>query len=129
MVIHKGGKKMNRNPLIPFFIIMVFGIGLTLGLSFKGLGDAKELAKEKKGGEKTEQAAAANPEQFYQQTCSSCHGQNYEGGVGPALKGVGERLSVDEIKDVLQNGRGNMPPGLVPADKADEMAKWLSKLK
>ncbi|AEH47192.1 cytochrome c550 [Parageobacillus thermoglucosidasius] len=120
---------MNRNPLIPFFIIMVFGIGLTIGLSFKGLGDAKELAKEKKGGEKTEQAAAANPEQFYQQTCSSCHGQNYEGGVGPALKGVGDRLSPDEIKNVLQNGRGSMPPGLVPSDKLDEMAKWLSELK
>jgi cytochrome c550 len=122
-------KKMNRNPLIPFFIIMLIGIGLTLGLSFKGLGDAKELAKEKKGGEKTEQTAAANPEEFYQQTCSGCHGQNYEGGAGPALKGVGQRLSVDEIKNVLQNGRGGMPAGLVPPDKADEMAKWLSKLK
>lgn len=120
---------MNRNPLIPFFIIMVFGIGLTLALSLKGLGDADELAKEKKGGEKTEQTAAANPEEFYQQTCSGCHGANYEGGVGPALKGVGERLSLDQIKDVLQNGRGSMPAGLVPPDKADEMAKWLSELK
>jgi cytochrome c550 len=122
-------KKMNRNPLIPFFIIMVFGIGLTLALSLKGLGDADELAKEKKGGEKTEQTAAANPEEFYQQTCSGCHGANYEGGAGPALKGVGERLSLDQIKDVLQNGRGSMPAGLVPPDKADEMAKWLSELK
>jgi cytochrome c550 len=43
---------MNRNPLIPFFIIMAFGIVLTFVLSFKGLGDAKEMAKEKKGGEK-----------------------------------------------------------------------------
>lgn len=32
---------MNRNPLIPFFIIMAFGIVLTFVLSFKGLGDAK----------------------------------------------------------------------------------------
>jgi cytochrome c550 len=128
MVIHKGGKNMNRNPLIPFVLIMVFGIGLTLALSFKGLGDADELAKEKKGGEKTEQTAAANPEEFYKQTCSGCHGVNYEGGVGPSLKGVGKRLSLDQIKDVIQHGRGNMPPGLVPPEKADEMAKWLSKL-
>lgn len=120
---------MNRNPLIPFVLIMVFGIGLTIALSFKGLGDAKDLAEEKKGGTKTEQTAAANPEDVYKQTCSGCHGVNYEGGVGPALKGVGDRLSVDQIKDVLQNGRGNMPPGLVPADKAEEMAKWLSELK
>ncbi|QOR83403.1 cytochrome c [Geobacillus stearothermophilus] len=120
---------MNRNPLIPFFIIMAFGIVLTFVLSFKGLGDAKEMAKEKKGGEKTEQTAEFNPEQFYQQACLSCHGQNYEGGMGPALKGVGERLSADQIKDVLQNGRGGMPGGLVPADNLDAMAKWLAGLK
>ncbi|ANB57695.1 cytochrome [Anoxybacillus sp. B7M1] len=119
---------MNRNPLIPFVLIMVFGIGLMIALSFKGLGDAKEMAKEKEGGAKTEETAAAKPEDFYKQTCSSCHGVNYEGGVGPALKGVGKRLSVDEIKDILQNGRGSMPGGLVSPEKADEMAKWLSKL-
>lgn len=89
----------------------------------------KSLRTKKKGGTKTEQTAAANPEEFYKQTCIACHGANYEGGVGPSLKGVGQRLSVDQIKDVLQNGRGNMPAGLVPAEKADEMAKWLSELK
>jgi cytochrome c550 len=121
---------MNRNPLIPFFIIMAFGIVLTFVLSFKGLDDAKELAEEKKGGEKTEQTTAEfKPEQFFQQTCASCHGQNYEGGVGPSLKGVGGRLSTDQIKNVLQNGRGGMPAGLVPAEHVDEMAKWLSGLK
>ncbi|MGZ0086419.1 cytochrome c550 [Caldibacillus thermoamylovorans] len=120
---------MNRNPLIPFFIIMAFGIVLTFVLSFKGLGDAKEMAKEKKGGEKTEQTAEFNPEQFFKQTCAGCHGQNYEGGVGPSLKGVGGRLSTDQIKAVLQNGRGQMPKGLVPPEHIDAMAKWLSGLK
>jgi cytochrome c550 len=120
---------MNRNPLIPFALIMLFGLALVFGLSWKGLGDMKEVAKEKEGGAKTEEAAAAKPEDIYKQSCVGCHGANYEGGVGPALKGVGDRLSVDEIKNVLQNGRGNMPPGLVPADKAEEMAKWLSELK
>ncbi|MGX1901020.1 cytochrome c550 [Thermolongibacillus altinsuensis] len=120
---------MNRNPLIPFALIMVFGIGLIFFLSFKGLGDMKELAAEKEGGAKTEEAAAANPEDIYKQSCVGCHGANYEGGVGPALKGVGDRLSPDQIKDVLVNGRGNMPAGLVPADKAEEMAKWLAELK
>jgi cytochrome c550 len=120
---------MNRNPIIPFVLIMIFGIGLTLLLSFKGLGDMKELAKEGKGGEKTEQQAAASPEEFYKQTCASCHGANMEGGVGPALKGVGGKLSADEIKNILQNGKGNMPAGLVPQDKLDEMAKWLSEKK
>lgn len=46
-----------------------------------------------------------------------------------SLKGVGDRLSVDQIKEVITNGRGSMPGGLVPADQADAMAKWLSELK
>lgn len=120
---------MNRNPLIPFVLIMVMGIGLVFFLSVKGLGDMKEVAKEKEGGAKTEETAAAGPEDIYKKSCVACHGANYEGGAGPALKGVGDRLSVDQIKEVITNGRGSMPGGLVPADQADAMAKWLSELK
>jgi cytochrome c550 len=121
---------MNRNPIIPFIAIMVFGIGLMFLLSFKGLGDAKDLAAEKEGGagEKTEEVAA-NPEDIYQQSCIGCHGDQYQGGVGPALKGVGDRLSQDEIKTIVTKGKGSMPPGLVPEEKAADMAKWLAELK
>ncbi|WP_210365963.1 cytochrome c550 [Bacillus sp. REN3] len=120
---------MNRNPIIPFVLIMVMGIGLMFLLSFKGLGDAKQLADEKKGGgEKTEETAKANPEEFYQQTCAGCHGNQYEGVSGPALKKVGGKYSKDEIKDILINGKGSMPPGLA-SGKEEEMAEWLSKMK
>ncbi|MEE3953336.1 cytochrome c550 [Peribacillus frigoritolerans] len=122
---------MNRNPVMPFIIIMVFGIGLMFLLSFKGLGDAKDLAKEKEGGEKTEEteSASASPEDIYMQNCISCHGDAYQGGVGPALKGVGDRLSVDEVKDVITNGRGAMPPGLVEEQNIDAMAEYIHGLK
>ncbi|MBO0996550.1 cytochrome c [Bacillus sp. SD075] len=122
---------MNRNPVMPFIIIMVFGIGLMFLLSFKGLGDAKDLAKEKEGGEKTEEteSASASPEDIYKQNCISCHGDAYQGGVGPALKGVGDRLSVDEVKDVIANGRGAMPPGLVEEQNIDAMAEYIHGLK
>ncbi|MBT2665502.1 cytochrome c [Bacillus sp. ISL-4] len=122
---------MNRNPVMPFIIIMVFGIGLMFLLSFKGLGDAKDLAKEKEGGEKTEETenASASPEDIYKQNCISCHGNAYQGGVGPALKGVGDRLSVDEVKNVITNGRGAMPSGLVEEQNIDAMAEYIHGLK
>ena len=123
---------MNRNPVMPFIIIMVFGIGLMFMLSFKGLGDAKELAKENEGGGKTEEkadTASASPEEIYKQSCVSCHGDAYQGGVGPALKGVGDRLSVDEVKNTIKNGRGGMPGGLVEDDKLDAMAEYIHGLK
>ena len=122
---------MKRNPIMPFVLIMVMGIGLMFFLSFKGLGDAKQVAdegKEGKGGAKTEQTASS-PEEIYKASCIGCHGGAYEGGMGPALKGIGEKVSADEIKDTLKNGRGAMPPGLVPDEKVDEMTKWLSELK
>jgi cytochrome c550 len=116
---------MNRNPLIPFVLIMVMGIGLMFLLSFKGVGDSKDLAKEKEGGEKTEETAEVNPEEFYQQSCAGCHGNQYEGVSGPALKGVGSKYSKDEIKDILINGKGNMPPGMA-AGKEEQMAEWIT---
>jgi cytochrome c550 len=122
---------MNRNPIIPFLLIMVFGIGLVFFLSLKGLNDSEQAAKEKKGGgAKTEQTAESfDPESFFKQTCAGCHGQNYEGGVGPSLKGIGKKLSKDQIKNIIQHGKGPMPAGLVSADHADQMADWLMKLK
>ncbi|UII54902.1 cytochrome c [Cytobacillus spongiae] len=119
---------MNRNPIIPFVLIMVIGIGAMFLLSFKGLGDMDELAAEKEGGEKTEETASNNPEDIYATSCIGCHGDQYQGGVGPALTGIGDRLSQDEIKDILVNGKGTMPPGLA-AGHEDAMAEWLAGLK
>jgi cytochrome c550 len=118
---------MNRNPIIPFVVIMVFGIGLMFLLSFKGLGDAEELAKGDNA--KTEETAAATPEDVYKKSCIGCHGADYSGGVGPALKGVKDRRSDDYLKDIVVNGKNSMPPGLVKADQADDMVKWLKTIK
>ncbi|AZV44419.1 cytochrome c550 [Peribacillus asahii] len=123
---------MKRNPVVPFIVIMVFGIGLMFMLSFKGLSDSKQMAKEQENGGKTEEStenAAATPEDIYKQNCISCHGDAYQGGVGPALKGVGDRLSADEIKNTLTNGKGAMPPGLVQEDQLDGMTEFLQGLK
>ncbi|NRD80785.1 cytochrome c [Bacillus sp. BRMEA1] len=121
---------MKRNPIIPFVLIMVFGIVLTLVLSFKGLGDARELAKGTSGtsGDKT-QTAATNPEDIYKTTCIACHGDHYQGVVGPSLHGIGSKLSKAQIKQIITQGRGNMPPGLVKPEQADAMAEWVSKIK
>ncbi|OCA91138.1 cytochrome C [Bacillus sp. FJAT-27225] len=119
-----------KNPVVPFIMIMVMGIGLMFVLSFKGLGDSKDLAKGEKGGEKTE--VAANPEELYEaKGCVTCHGNQLEGkGNAPKLADVGARLSEAEIKDILIKGTtGGMPGGLVQGAEADAVAKWLSEKK
>lgn len=58
------------------------------------------------------------------QSCVGCHGENLEGSVGPALKGTG--LSADEILEVIENGKGQMPGGLVTGEDAKNLAAWLA---
>ncbi len=115
---------MKRNPLIPFAMIAAIGILLMLVFSFVGLDNMKEMAKEKEGG--GEEQAASNPEEIVKQNCTSCHGQNLEGGVGPSLKDVGERLDAAKIEETIKNGKGSMPAGVIPADQAASVAEWLA---
>lgn len=53
---------------------------------------------------------------FYTGTCQTCHGVNMVGGVGPSLVGVGQHMFFDEFKNIVLNGRGQMP-GFVHADE------------
>lgn len=123
---------MKRNPIIPFWLIMVFGIGLMFFLSLDGIDNAKEVAEEEKQAEEGGDVAEGgefDPEGHYQASCIGCHGSSYEGGAGPSLVGVGEKLSPEEIQDILVNGKGSMPPGLVPAENAEAMAAWVAEIK
>jgi cytochrome c550 len=118
---------MKRNPLIPFALIAATGLIVMLILSYQGMGKADRIANP----DKYADASKANPEEIVNKTCISCHGVNLEGqGNVPALTDVGARLSEDEIKEVLRNGKGTMPGGLVkPAANVDKVAKWLAEKK
>jgi menaquinol-cytochrome c reductase cytochrome b/c subunit len=65
--------------------------------------------------------------------CISCHGAELEGANGPALRGVGDRLSKEEIIDTITNGRNNgaMPSfkGTLSDQQIEAVATWLSKQK
>ena len=78
--LNKGrGFYLKKGPLVPFALIMVLGVLTMLLLSFKGVGDSKDLAAEIEGsGEETEQVAAS-PEEIYQGSCIACHGDQYQG--------------------------------------------------
>lgn len=53
---------------------------------------------------------------YYTSTCQTCHGVNMVGGVGPSLVNVGQHMFFDEFKNIVLNGRGQMP-GFVHADE------------
>lgn len=48
-------------------------------------------------------------EELYQLHCAACHGADGDGGSGPSLVGVADRLRLDEHLEVVRKGRGEMP--------------------
>lgn len=119
-------------------------VAAALALAITGCGSATEDGNQGTQGEQPEQGQqqnsqaqqpasggydAAKAEALYNQSCAACHGQNLEGTVGPNLQTVGSRLSKDEILDILQNGRGTMPGGLVKGEDAETLAAWLADKK
>lgn len=69
-----------------------------------------------------------------QAQCVGCHAADLKGqGNAPGLVGVGDRLSKEELAEVITNGRNN---GAMPAfkdslstEEIDQLATWLSKQK
>lgn len=63
--------------------------------------------------------------------CIGCHAADLNGAVGPALLGVGTRLSKEEIAETITKGRNNgaMPAyeGQLSTEEIDQLATWLSK--
>ena len=87
------------------------------------------------GGNKAEEPAdnntpvAVDEQAVVQQNCVSCHGGNLEGGGAPALSAIGATMSAEEIHDVIINGQGGMPPGIIKGEEAEAVAKWLAEKK
>jgi cytochrome c551 len=82
------------------------------------------------------QSSSTNPEtaevpMVYKQNCMSCHGGNLQGVVGPSLQKIGSELSLEELENIIRNGKGSMPGFANKLDQAniDELVLWLSEQK
>ncbi len=109
--------------------LATFMLGSALVLGACG-GDDGDNAKNNGGTNEESGASVDSSEQVAQQRCATCHGGNLQGmGNTPALNDVGSRYSEEEILDIILNGKGNMPPGLVQGEEAEALAAWLAEKK
>lgn len=109
---------------------LLFGSALVLGACGGGGEETSEQPAETPEETPEESTSSVDPEQVVQQNCISCHGENLEGqGNFPALNDVGSRLSEEEIREVIANGQGAMPAGIIEGEEADAVAQWLSEKK
>ncbi|ERI04522.1 c-type cytochrome [Aneurinibacillus aneurinilyticus] len=120
---------MKKWMMIVSSILLVLVLAVGCGTAKKGEGGAAEKpAPAQKGGQAGGTAGGGGQEaqKVFQANCTSCHGQNMEGGVGPNLTKVGSKYkSADEIKTIILKGRNGMPGGLVSETDAKALADWL----
>jgi glucose dehydrogenase len=86
--------------------------------------DAAKPAAESKG--TVSESVGAN---VYQDRCATCHGEHREGRLPlfPALTGVGQRLTGQEIEQRIRQGKGAMPAfGDVKATEAESLVAYLT---
>lgn len=111
----------------------VTGIFIAVLLIATGCGGSGESTEESNGADENTGAVvedSVDVEQVYNQSCASCHGGNLEGGMGPGLETVGANLSQEEIADVIENGRGQMPAqSQLQEAEVQELASWLAEKK
>lgn len=124
---------MKRN-ILPFLLIAIVGIFASVVVFYLGVHQREDIQlAEENGGEEVveeqEGEVSDDPEAIYASSCASCHGQDLSGVAGPELTTVGSKLSADEISDIIVNGQGTMPGGLVSNEEADILAEWLSEMK
>ncbi|WP_339147850.1 MULTISPECIES: cytochrome c551 [unclassified Sutcliffiella] len=109
-----------------YFMAFVLGSSL-LTLAACG-GGANEDQETTGGGGEFAMVENEEAQQLYQ-SCIGCHGRNMEGASGPNLQKVGSKYNQDEIENIINNGQGSMPAGLVPEEDATVLAEWLAQHK
>src|SRR5690625_3378334 len=120
---------MSKNPVFPYAVIAILGILIVVIISYLGVHQRAGLAEEDNGevAEVVEGESANDPEAIYKNACAACHGDDLTDGSAPELAQIGNKLSEEEIADIIINGQGSMPPGLVPNDEAEVLAEWLAE--
>jgi len=119
-------------------LLLALGLGTTLALAACGGSDdsssddsssgTKEESTMNDDSSKTETAVDA--EKIFANNCASCHGNNLEGNVGPNLTKVGSKYSSEEIQEIIKNGKGQMPAGILKDDKEImAVSDWLAAKK
>ncbi|WP_377887708.1 cytochrome c551 [Alkalihalobacillus sp. R86527] len=119
------------------WLTVLLGLLLAIGLTACGGNSSNEGAmNEGSSDESTEEGTdqatdydEAAAKDTYNQQCMQCHGENLKGEVGPNLTKVGERLSKDQILNIVKNGKGQMPANLVEGKEAENLATWLASMK
>jgi polyvinyl alcohol dehydrogenase (cytochrome) len=78
-------------------------------IAFRLGGEAAPAPGDDPGDDPGEGEGAASGEDVYRSNCARCHGEAGQGGSGPPMEGVADRLGEDEHVEIVREGRSGMP--------------------
>jgi cytochrome c551 len=78
---------------------------------------------------KGETVSAQKAEEIASTACMTCHGENLKGGAGPNLNKIGSKYAQNDIENIIKNGKGAMPGGVITPEDAKIVAEWLAQKK
>ena len=74
--------------------------------------------------------SSASAEDIVKKNCTGCHGVDLGGANGPSLQHVGSKHSEAEIENIINNGQGGMPKGLINEEDAKKLRLgWQRKIR
>lgn len=128
--------KFFEKPIIWILLVLIVPAIVLANNAFSG---TKESSKSSSTSQTTSQTDSSStkttdssfdPQAFYKQTCIGCHGDQYQGVVGPTLKNLDKKYKLADVENILKNGKsGGMPSGLVKDQDIPKMANWVLSLK
>jgi polyvinyl alcohol dehydrogenase (cytochrome) len=102
------------------------------GWAVNGVSQKGGLIAYKLGGEPQDGGGGEEPDgaALYAANCAACHGADGSGGAGPDLRGIGGMHTIDELIEVITNGRGGMPAwrDQLSAEEIQAVAQYVSEI-
>lgn len=106
--------------------ILLAGFLIFLLFYYEGIEHPANAGGQTTGGET---ASAEKAEEITSSNCITCHGENLKGGAGPALTKIGSKYAQGDIENIIKNGKGAMPAGIISPEEAKIVAAWLAQKK
>ncbi|HEX7300964.1 MAG TPA: cytochrome c [Solirubrobacteraceae bacterium] len=126
-----GPSRASRRAVVAGTVMIVLGLGVAVPLAVAVV-NGNDHAKSAPGGVELT-AAEVHGRAIFARYCSTCHtlkASNAVGKVGPNLDVLHppKVLVLDAIKKGRAQGRGQMPPGLVDGQDAQDVAAYVAKV-
>lgn len=71
--------------------------------------------------------ATLDGEAIYNKSCSTCHGAELQGAIGPTLVSIKSKYAEVDVLKLINEGSNRMPGHLVSEKEAEIVTKWLLK--